>query len=294
MNVDVAGGDFIFVEMPGPSLLAALSQQKTDAATFILSQTYLATSSGQFRPIAQPARDMYELWGLQMIPSVNVSYPEKLQARPEAFREFNRMIKASVDYLGANPDEVYSAVAREQNIDKAFFPTLFKSYAEYPGVISAQDRKAIAKTWELAQKFKLLNNVPDVDRFIWSGATQRRDGAAHVGADRIDQRRSRPGGRQPSWRSTRSLAICLRARLSWRLDCRARILAILSRAGPARGRPDFVQLVTVPALARNVVASLLHVAAAVAVSFAISVSLALLAHYLPIFRTLVHGRLSPF
>ena len=170
MNVDVTGGDFTFVELPGPSLLAALSQQKTDAATFILSQTYIATSGGQFRPVAQPARDMYELWGLQMIPSVNVSYPEKLQARPEAFREFNRMIKASVDYLKANPDEVYSAVAREQNIDKNFFPTLFKNYAEYPGVISAQDRKAIAKTWELAHKFKLLNSAPEVDKYIWSGA----------------------------------------------------------------------------------------------------------------------------
>lgn len=170
MNVDVAGGDFVFVEMPGPSLLAALSQQKTDAATFILSQTFLATSSGQFRPLVQPARDMYELWGLQMIPSVNVSYPEKLQARPEAFREFNRMIKASVDYLNANPDEVYSAVAKEQNIDKAFFATLFKSYAEYPGVLSAQDRKAIAKTWELAQKYKILTSVPEVDRFVWAGA----------------------------------------------------------------------------------------------------------------------------
>ena len=166
VNVDVSGGDFVFVELPGPSLLAALSQKRTDAATLILSQTFVATTSGQFRPVAQPARDMYEMWRLQMIPSVNVSYPEKLQERPAAFHEFNRLIKASVDYLAANPEEVFSAVAQEHRIDKAFFPILFNSYAEYPGVLTRQDRTAIAKAWELAHRFKLLSALPAVDPFV--------------------------------------------------------------------------------------------------------------------------------
>lgn len=74
----------------------------------------------------------------------------------------------------------------------------------------------------------------------------------------------------------------------------SRLLPSYLVPGPIEVLNDLIQLVTIPALARNVVASLMHVAAAVTVSFAISVSLALLAHYLPIFRMLIHGRLSPF
>ena len=74
----------------------------------------------------------------------------------------------------------------------------------------------------------------------------------------------------------------------------ARILPSYLVPGPVEVGHNILQFVTVPALARNVVASLTHVAMAVTASFLISVSLALLAHYLPIFRTLVHRRLAPF
>jgi len=115
---------------------------------------------------------MFELWGLQMIPSVNVSYPEKIAQRPAAFAEFARMLRDSVRYMKEHPDEVYAAVAREQKIDQAFFPVLFSKYAEYPGVLTAQDRKAIAKSWELAKKFGILQNAPEIDRYIWKGALE--------------------------------------------------------------------------------------------------------------------------
>lgn len=64
--------------------------------------------------------------------------------------------------------------------------------------------------------------------------------------------------------------------------------------GPAEVAVNIWQMVTVPALARNALASILHVACAVTAAFAIGTLLALLAYYVPLFRTLIHRRLSPF
>jgi NitT/TauT family transport system substrate-binding protein len=170
VNIAVPGGDFQFVETPAPAMVAGLATDKFEAATLILSQTYRAGKEGGLRPIAQPAKDMHELWGLQMIPSVNVGYPEKIAQRPAAYKEFGRMLKASVDYMNAHRDEVFAAVAAEQKIDKEFFEILFRDYAEYPAVLSEQDRKAVAKLWQLAQQNGLMPNAPAIDGFVWADA----------------------------------------------------------------------------------------------------------------------------
>src|SRR5688572_30694545 len=102
------------------------------------------------------------------------------------------------------------------------------------------------------------------------------------------------GGTQPIWRSALLWQYVFAFVFFALWVIAARILPSYLVPGPVEVGHDVLQFITVPALARNVVASLMHVATAVAVSFMISVSLALLAHYLPIFRTLVHRRLSPF
>src|SRR5690554_4454004 len=143
VNMKPIGGDFVFVEMPVPQIEAA---------------------------IAMPAKDMYEMWGLQMIPSINVTYPEKLEEKPEAIKELARMMKASADYLQANPNEVYDAVAKEQNINRDFFTALANGYAESPNVLSENDHKAIIKLWDLAYKNGLLKTEPDNEAYFWSEA----------------------------------------------------------------------------------------------------------------------------
>ena len=64
--------------------------------------------------------------------------------------------------------------------------------------------------------------------------------------------------------------------------------------GPIEVGASIWEVLTVPALARNALASIVHVACAVTVAFLIGMFLALLAHYVPLFRTLVHRRISPF
>jgi ABC-type nitrate/sulfonate/bicarbonate transport system substrate-binding protein len=132
----------------------------------LYSQAYKAREDKTYRAVAVPARGMFELWNVQMIPSVNVSYPEKLAARPETFKEFNKVLRASVEYLLANPNEVFGAVAAESKMSTDFFKIVFSDFAEIPANITDGDIKAIDKLWELAAKRGLLQSKPDVRAFI--------------------------------------------------------------------------------------------------------------------------------
>ncbi len=170
VNLNPMKGDYVFVEMPVPQIEAALASGNVDAATTILSQNYRVAQAGAYRPVAKPAQYMFELWGLRMIPSINVGYPDKIAARPEAMKEFARMMKASANYLKAHSQEVYDAVAKEQQIDRAFFDTLADSYAESPNVLTADDRKAVSKLWDLAHENGLLKQAPDHVKYFWADA----------------------------------------------------------------------------------------------------------------------------
>lgn len=170
VNMNPTGGDFSFVELPAPQIEAALAAGTVDAATMILSQNYRISKSGNYRPVALPAQWMHELWGLRMIPSVNVGYPEKIAEHREAMIEWARLMKASVDYMQAHKEEVYAAVAKEQDIDRGFFDVLSSSYAESPQVLSADDRKAIIKLWDISYQKGLLKAEPVRDKYFWSDA----------------------------------------------------------------------------------------------------------------------------
>jgi NitT/TauT family transport system substrate-binding protein len=170
LNVALQGGDINYVELPAPALPAALATGKIDAATLIHSQAYAAAKSGQFRSIAQTARDMYELFGLRMVSAVNVGYAEKLADRPQAFEEFDRLLKASVDYALSHLDEVSSAVGRATGEDPDFFKAWFGRYSDFPAVISDQDIAAIGKLFELSQELGLLKNYPPPASLVWDHA----------------------------------------------------------------------------------------------------------------------------
>lgn len=64
--------------------------------------------------------------------------------------------------------------------------------------------------------------------------------------------------------------------------------------GPVPVAQRLYQFLTTYSLYKQTFASLYHIGAAIAASFVIGGGLALLAHYLPILRLAVHGRLSPF
>ena len=166
VNASVVDGDFSFIETPPTALITGLDTKRFDAGTMLYSQAYKARESDKYRSVAEPAHGMYELWGVQMIPSVNVGYPEMIAERPEAFREFNRMLRASVVYMQENPDEVFSAVAAEHGISEDFLKVVYKDFAEIPANITADDVVAINKIWEIAHEKGMLESVPDIEAAI--------------------------------------------------------------------------------------------------------------------------------
>jgi NitT/TauT family transport system substrate-binding protein len=170
VNVQFENGDFKWQQLPAPALPGALATDKIDAATLIHSQAYQAAKSGDFVPIARTAEDMFELFKLRMVAAVNVGYVEKIAAKPELYREFNRMLKASVDYTLKNLDEVAKAAGAETKNDPAYFKAWFAQYSDFPAAVSQNDIDAMNKVWALSKELGVLNNYPDAKTMIWEGA----------------------------------------------------------------------------------------------------------------------------
>lgn len=172
MNVSYKGGDFSWVEMPAPALLSALETGRVDAATLIHSQAYKAKGSGNYRVLAWTNKDNKELFGVDTLAAVHVTYPEKLQARPEAFKEFNRMLRESVQYALDNTDEVGEAIAKSTTkITPDYFKAWLADYSYTPAAISDEDRVAMKTVWAMAKEMGILkDDPPDVDAVIWEHA----------------------------------------------------------------------------------------------------------------------------
>jgi NitT/TauT family transport system substrate-binding protein len=170
VNVQFENGDFKWQQLPAPALPGALATDKIDAATLIHSQAYQASKTGDFVPVARTAQDMFELFKLRMVAAVNVGYVEKLQAKPELYREFNRMLKASVDYTLKNLDAVAEAVAKETKNDPAYFKAWYAQYSDFPAAVSQNDIDAMNKVWALSKELGILKDFPDARTMIWEGA----------------------------------------------------------------------------------------------------------------------------
>lgn len=169
LNMALEGGDIKQVEVVAPNLPAALATGQADAAALIHSQAFRARQSGEFVNICETGVILNEIHG-RLVSALNVSYPDRLAARPEAFREFSRMMKASVEYALANRAEVFGAVAKEANIDPKFFDWWFDRTTTVPGAFGDEHAKAVTKVWEIAKAFDMIKAAPDVKAVTWEHA----------------------------------------------------------------------------------------------------------------------------
>lgn len=170
LNMALEGGDVKQVEIQAPNLPGALAAGQIDAATLIHSQAFRALKSGQFRPIAETGRDNIEIYGLRFVSALNVSYPERLAQRPDAFREFDRMFRESVRYALANRDEVFGAVGKQYNLPPEFFTWWFEKSSDVPGTFDESHAKAIMKLYELAKEIGMIQSFPDIRTVVWEHA----------------------------------------------------------------------------------------------------------------------------
>ena len=161
LNVALEGGDFRQVEIQAPNLPAALATGQIDAATLIHSQAFRARQGNDFRVIAQTDQDIERQFRQRFVSAINIGYPEKIAQRPEAYREFNRMFRASARYAQEHPEEVFTAVGRESNLPPAFFEWWFSSASDVPGIVGDNQLQAIETVWRLAREMELIPNYPN-------------------------------------------------------------------------------------------------------------------------------------
>ena len=170
VNVSYDSGDYKWVQMPATELLGALQTDHVEAANLIHLQVFQALKSGDYRSLLSTAKDIEDLFHVAQVSAVNVAYPERLDAHPDDYKEFDRMIKASVDYANAHTDEVGKAMADQFHISPDFFGWWLKSYSIFPGVVASGDLKSMEVVWENAKALGLMGDYPTAESVVWKYA----------------------------------------------------------------------------------------------------------------------------
>jgi NitT/TauT family transport system substrate-binding protein len=162
LDVPIEGGDVRQVEIQAPNLPAALSTGQVDAAALINTQAFRGLKSGDFRSIAETAKDNTEMFGMRFISAVNVGYQEAIVKRPAAYREFNRMFRESARYAMTNRKEVFAAVGAKSNLEPAFFDWWFDKAWDVPGTFTEEHARAVMRFYELSRDIGALKAFPDI------------------------------------------------------------------------------------------------------------------------------------
>ena len=272
LNAALEGGDVKQVEIQAPNLPGALAAGQIDAATLIHSQAFRALKSGEFRPIAETGRDNIEAFGMRFISALNVSYPERLAQRPDAFKEFNRMFRESVRYALAHRDEVFGAVGKKTNLPPEFFNWWFEKSSDVPGTFTEEHAKIIMKFYELSKEIGMIQSFPDIRTVVWEHALRSLMVEAGVAARSVVA--SARAGRPPARRAS------VHAAVPRRLGGGVVGRAVLSAAGPC-SRPHRASGRLSPAHAISVISArrCSTSATAIAISFVIGSLLALIPYY---------------
>ncbi len=269
-----------FVEVPPPAMPAALATGRVDAATLIHAQAYLAGKTGDFHSVVETGKDLLKLYGVQMVSAVLAGYGDKLDANPAMYGEALRLLKASKDYALANRVEVFGAVGKETNIDPDFFETWFTRFSEFPVSVSANDEKAIDILFQQAVKLKILDKAP-------AGGQHALDGCLARGAEALGMPRG------TAWRATLLAHMATLAALAaWWVYSLFEPPYLVPGPLPVFSR--MVDYLADPDLRLQLVASLVHVLAAIVIAFACGAALATAAQLVPAVRLLVDGRITPF
>jgi len=170
INVSYDNGDFKWVQMPATELLGALQTDHIDAANLIHLQVFQALKSGEYRSLLSTAKDIEGLFHVAQVSAVNVAYPERLDAHPDDYKEFDRMIKESVDYANAHTEEIGKAIADQFHISPEFFGWWLNNYSTFPGIVGAGDLKSMEVVWENAKALGLMEDYPKAESVVWQYA----------------------------------------------------------------------------------------------------------------------------
>jgi NitT/TauT family transport system substrate-binding protein len=173
MNVAVDGGDFTMKQLQIAAMPAALATGQVDASMLSNIQAYRAGKSGEFRSIMSSDRITIDLFGAHPVSAVFIGYPERLEAKREAYRAALQLLLDSRNYSRSHPDEVFNTVGAEENVDPEYLRVWEDQYQGYPIAIADGDAPALDKLWQLSKELGILNETIPAKDVIWDGAPRR-------------------------------------------------------------------------------------------------------------------------
>jgi ABC-type nitrate/sulfonate/bicarbonate transport system substrate-binding protein len=167
-NAAFDGGDFKWVEMPMAVLPTALASGRIDGAVLSNEFVYQASKNKDDRDVVPEG--LKDALGVAVPSTMVISYEPKLKARPEAFMEAARLLKASAVYVSGHRDEVFAAVGKAENVDPAYLQWYYTSYAEIPYDLVKDDLKGIEALWKAVEKLHMIQTTPNLKDLIWDRA----------------------------------------------------------------------------------------------------------------------------
>jgi len=169
-NVELQGGDFQFLELPTAVIPAALERGEVEAGCLLYAQVFDAQQTGNYRSIYSGTGVLQKSAGARMVLPVIVGYPDKIAKAEAAYREFNRLLAASVRYAVANAQEVAAAVAKTSNVSADFLLNVLNGIANFKTPVEEDDIKALEYFWGAAKDVGLLKSTIPARELVWAPA----------------------------------------------------------------------------------------------------------------------------
>lgn len=167
LNTGIKGADITLVEAPLLSLPAMLERGQFDAIVVFAMGGYKGLRGGSMRSITDVGADYKQAFGSLAATAVWAGYRDKVNKRPQAFREFVRLLKASVDYAAQHPDEVYPAVAKKYKTDEGFLRTYWQKWRLFPAVLEDEHVKMIETLWKEAKAAGYIPGYPPIKTVVF-------------------------------------------------------------------------------------------------------------------------------
>lgn len=166
LHMALKGGDVRLEQVPRDVIPGLLAQGKIDAAYLYHTPAYRLRREPGYRILQDTIQDFVETVGVRPVTALMVTYPETLEKKGPAIKEFNRMLLASMEYARTRP-EVWEAVARKYGASAEFLKDWFAHQYDFPATVNAELARGIQKMWEVTQELGDLKGVPRVDDFVW-------------------------------------------------------------------------------------------------------------------------------
>ncbi len=166
LNMALKGGDVRLEQIPRDVIPGLLAQGKIDAAYLYHTPAYRLRRDPGYRILQNTIRDFVETVGARPVTALMVTYPETLEKKGAAIKEFNRVLRASMEYARTRP-EVWEAVAKKHGASAEFLRDWFAHQYEFPATMTADLARGVQKMWELTHELGDLKGVPNVHDFVW-------------------------------------------------------------------------------------------------------------------------------